>query len=158
MLLSTEYIVTGLKMGQKMNNNTIALFQSKKSDNWQTPPALYAELNKEFQFDYDPCPLRPEKDGLTTQWGKRCFVNPPYSQVKEFLKKAWKEIELGNTEIAVFLTFSNTDTGWFHEYIYHKAEIRFIKGRLKFLNEDGKTINSAMRPSMLAILRKEGIK
>jgi hypothetical protein len=23
---------------------------------WLTPPALYAELNAEFHFDFDPCP------------------------------------------------------------------------------------------------------
>jgi len=53
-----------------------------------------------------------------------------------------------------FLTFSNTDTKWFHNYIYGKAEIRFIKGRLRFLDENGKRKNSAMRPSMIVIMRK----
>ena len=54
----------------------------------------------------------------------------------------------------MFLTFANTDTKWFHEYCYNKAELRFIKGRLKFLDETGKEKNSAMRPSMITILRK----
>lgn len=116
--------------------------------------ALYVELNKEFNFDFDPCPLNSTFDGLSVPWGKRCFVNPPYSQVKAFLVKAWEEINAGRTKLAVFLTFSNTDTAWFHDYIYHKAEIRFIRGRLKFLDETGKVINSAMRPSMLAILKR----
>lgn len=46
---------------------------------------------------------------------------------------------------------SRTDTRWFHKYVYGKAEIRFIEGRLRF--GDGKT--SAPFPSMLVIYRKE---
>ena len=135
-----------------MDNNTIKLFGSKKTDNWRTPPELYEELDKEFNFNFDPCPINPTEDGLNIAWGTRCFVNPPYSKVKEFLKKATEEIQKGNTEVAVFLTFANTDTKWFHNYLYGKAELRFIKGRLKFLDQDGIKQGSAMRQSMLAIL------
>jgi len=137
-----------------MDKNTIALFGSKKSDNWQTPKGLYNELDYEFKFDDDPCPLNPTVDGLSRDWGKRCFVNPPYSKVKEFLKKAWNEIAKGNTDVAVFLTFSNTDTKWFHTYLYGIAELRFIRGKLKFLNKEGLEQSSAMRPSMIAVLTK----
>lgn len=136
-----------------MDENTIKLFQSKKKDNWQTPKQLYDKLDKEFNFNFDPCPLNPTFDGLKIDWKKRCFVNPPYSKIKEFLIKAWKEIEKGNCEVAVFLTFANTDTKWFHDHIYKKTEIRFLKGRIKFLDR-GLVKNSAMRPSMLAILKK----
>ncbi len=138
-----------------MDENTIKLFGSKKTDNWRTPTDLYDELDKEFDFDFDPCPLNSTFDGLKIDWRKRCFVNPPYSKVKEFLIKAHEEIKKGNTEVAVFLTFANTDTKFFHNYIYGKAEIRFIEGRLKFMDEEGNTKNSAMRPSMIAILREE---
>lgn len=46
---------------------------------------------------------------------------------------------------------SRTDTRWFHEWIYGKAEIRFIKGRLKF----GNAKNSAPFPSMIVVFRPE---
>lgn len=136
-----------------MDANTIRLFGSKKTDDWQTPPDLYKKLDDEFHFDFDPCPLHSTFDGLKCNWGKRCFVNPPYSKVKEFLDKCRKEILLEHTELAVFLVFSNTDTNWFHTYCYGKAELRFIKGRLKFWS-DGKEAESAMRPSMLVIFRR----
>lgn len=42
---------------------------------------------------------------------------------------------------------ARTDTRWFHDYIYGKAEIRFIKGRLRF--NDGK--QGAPFPSMIVI-------
>lgn len=138
-----------------MDDNSIKLFGSKKTDNWRTPRDLYSDLADEFNFTFDPCPFKANFDGLKCDWGKRCFVNPPYSKVKEFLIKAWEEIHNGNTDIAIFLTFANTDTAWFHDFIYGKAEIRFIRGRLKFLDEDYNSQGSAMRPSMIAILRSE---
>tara|TARA_R100001129_G_scaffold158378_1_gene122091 strand:+ start:244 stop:657 length:414 start_codon:yes stop_codon:yes gene_type:complete len=137
-----------------MNQQQIKLFSSKKTDNWQTPKWLYEELNNEFDFDFDPCPLNSTFDGLACKWGKRNFINPPYSNVKGFLQKAHEELENGNAEICVFLTFANTDTRWFHEYCYGKGQLRFIKGRLKFLDESGKLKNSAMRPSMIIIFTK----
>jgi site-specific DNA-methyltransferase (adenine-specific) len=53
--------------------------------------------------------------------------------------------------MVVMLLPARTDTKWFHEYIYGKAEIRFIKGRLKF----GDVKNSAPFPSMVVIFKGE---
>ena len=71
-----------------MEKHQIKLFQSKKTDNWATPQWLYDKLNDEFDFDFDPCPLNSKIDGLNIKWGKRNFVNPPYSNVTGFLIKA----------------------------------------------------------------------
>lgn len=142
-----------------MDKNTIKLFGSKKTDDWQTPPEIYKELDEEFDFDFDPCPLNPIKDGLKIDWGKRNFVNPPYSKVKQFLIKAEHEIKKEwGADLCVFLVFANTDTKWFHEHIYNKpnVKIRFLKGRVKFLDRDGKRSNSAMRPSMIVIMERGG--
>ena len=50
---------------------------------WLTPPELYAELDAEFHFDFDPCPypLPDGFDGLTCEWGKRNYVNPPFGSI-----------------------------------------------------------------------------
>lgn len=139
-----------------MDENTVRLFQSKNSDDWKTPNEFYLDLDAEFKFDFDPCPFESTFDGLKCKWGKCCFVNPPYSKVREFLEKAKEELELGNAHVIVFLTFANTDTKWFHDLVYGKAELRFIKGRLKFTgkNRKGEIVNNAaMRLSMLAIFR-----
>lgn len=50
---------------------------------WLTPPALWEQLNLEFRFDFDPCPYPlPEGfDGLTCEWGKSNYVNPPFGSV-----------------------------------------------------------------------------
>jgi hypothetical protein len=40
------------------------LFFSSKSPHWPTPAFLLKELDEEFHFDFDPCPLgEDEKDG-----------------------------------------------------------------------------------------------
>lgn len=76
------------------------------------------------------------------------FVNPPYSEINKWVAKAFYETKQENT-LVVMLIPSRTDTKYFHDYIYNRAEIRFIKGRLKF--NDGK--GTAPFPSMLVIFR-----
>lgn len=50
---------------------------------WLTPPAVYANLNARFRFDFDPCPYPlPEGfDGLTCEWGISSYVNPPFGSI-----------------------------------------------------------------------------
>ena len=50
---------------------------------WLTPPDLYADLDAEFRFDFDPCPFpKPDNfDGLTCEWGRRNYVNPPFGSI-----------------------------------------------------------------------------
>ena len=47
---------------------------------WRTPPELYAALDAEFHFDFDPCPYPlPEGfNGLEVPWGRSSYVNPPF--------------------------------------------------------------------------------
>src|ERR1051326_5430354 len=100
---------------------------SSKTDKWSTPIDFYKELNKEFNFDFDPCPINPSFDGLQVKWGKINYMNPPYGrEIGKWIKKA------SENPITVCLLPARTDTRWFWDYIYNKAEIRFIKGRLKF--------------------------
>lgn len=84
--------------------------------------------------------------------GERCFCNPPYSEIAAWVKKAYLESSAPKTVI-VLLIPARTDTRYFHEYILHRAEVRFIKGRLKF----GEATNSAPFPSMIVIYRAGGI-
>ena len=81
------------------------------------------------------------------------FCNPPYSQIDKWVEKAFRETRNDNTLVALLIP-SRTDTRYFHNYIYNRAEIRFVKGRLKF--GDGK--NSAPFPSMLVIFRGANLK
>lgn len=118
---------------------------SSVHDNWSTPKHVYDSLNDEFNFNDDPCPLYGE-GGLEREWGTSTFVNPPYSDIKNWIKKGYEEFLKGKT--VVFLIPSRTDTKWFHDYCV-KGEVRFIKGRLKF----GGSKNSAPFPSMIVIFK-----
>jgi site-specific DNA-methyltransferase (adenine-specific) len=136
-----------------MTFNNKALMNSKYQ-NWKTPIELYEELDKEFNFDFDPCPINPLFNGLEICWKDRNFVNPPYNEVDKWLAK--NELELKRGCMSVFLIFARTDTKWFHKYIYMKknVEIRFLKGRLKFLDENNNIKYPAPAPSMIVIFRK----
>lgn len=61
-------------------------------------------------------------------------------------------ISVGGVTI-VMLIPARTDTSYFHDYIYGKAEIHFIRGRLKFEDENGAAMNPAPFPSMVVIYR-----
>ena len=89
-------------------------------------------------------------DGLLISWKNSNFVNPPFSNQREWIKKAYRE-SLKN-KICVMLLPSRTDTRIFHEIILPFAyQIRFIKGRLKFEQYE----NSAPFPSMIVIFKKK---
>ena len=112
---------------------------------WKTPKALYKKLDKEFNFDFDPCPTNPKFNGLEIEWKNRNFVNPPYgNQIKYWIKKGYEESL--KDKLVVFLIPSRTDTRYWHDYIMKADEIRFIKGRLHF-SEKG----PAQFPSCIAI-------
>ena len=131
------------------------------SNNWATPKEFYNKLNQEFNFDFDPCPLNfdeitPETDGLLKEWGLSNFVNPPYSrELKEkFVIKAIDESKKG--KICVMLLPVSTSTKLFHDHILPNAsDIRFIKGRIKFLGVNTKgeyvTNKAPMHDSMIVI-------
>lgn len=77
------------------------------------------------------------------------FCNPPYGrQIGKWVQKASEESKKPKT-IVVMLIPARTDTKWFHEYIYGKTEIRFIKGRIRF----GGGTRNAPFPSMIVVFR-----
>ena len=113
-------------------------------DHWATPPLFYEKLNVEFDFNDDPCPLYGQS-GLDREWGIRTFMNPPYSNIEPWLRRAYEESRKG--KLVVGLLRGDTSTGWFHKWVLGKAEIRFVKGRLKF----GSANRPAPFPSIIAI-------
>ena len=146
------------------------LMFSSKNNCWCTPKDFFNELNIEFNFTLDPCCTEksalcktfftPEQNGLIQNWGGyRAFVNPPYGrEIGKWVRKCYEEW-LVNKTLSVMLIPSRTDTRWFHDYILGKAEIRFIKGRLKFIDldyqgkEEDRKLSPAPFPSMLVIFR-----
>lgn len=142
-----------------MNND---LMFSSKSVIWETPQDFFDKLDIEFHFTLDAAALKenakcknyytPEENGLKKEWNGIVWCNPPYGRKETgmWVKKAYEEYMRGCKTIVMLLP-ARTDTKWFHEYIYGKAEIRFVKGRLKF----GGAKDAAPFPSMVVIWRKE---
>ena len=133
------------------------MFTSDRSD-WETPQQFFDELNKEFHFTLDVCAaidnakcqryFPPIIDGLKQTWDGTCWMNPPYGRkIGEWIKKAYESSLEGCT--VVCLLPARTDTKWFHSYCT-KGEIRFIKGRLKFVGSKW----NAPFPNMVVIFRK----
>ena len=138
-----------------------ALLSSKKMD-YCTPQRFLDALNQEFHFALDAAAtaksakcqnfFTPETDGLKQSWslGGAVFCNPPYGrETGKWVRKAYEESQHGTT--VVLLIPARTDTIYFHDYIYGKAEIRFIRGRLHFTDEDGNEYDPAPFPSMVVI-------
>ena len=122
-------------------------FSSQRLD-WKTPRTVYQILDAEFSFNFDPCPVSPEFDGLSIEWKESNYVNPPYGrELPKWIKKGYEEYLKGKT--VIFLVPSRTDTRWWHDYCMKADEIRFIRGRLKF--DEHK--NSAPFPSAIVIFR-----
>ena len=139
--------------------NTKVLFSSKE-EKWATPQDFFDKLNDEFHFTLDVAAspnnakcanyFTEEQDGLVQSWGGHTvWCNPPYCRKTGlWVKKAYEEHQRTGCTVVMLLP-SRTDVRWFHDYILGKAEIRFIKGRLKF----GGNKNSAPFPSIVVIYR-----
>lgn len=106
----------------------------KHSDERSTPDELFKLLDDEFHFDIDVCAMPNNAklpnyfhcgcDGLKQDWApKRCFCNPPFSELKYWLEKARTESIKG--ALVVMILPNDSSTKWFHEYIWDKIERKF---------------------------------
>ena len=125
---------------------------------WATPQDFYDKLDQEFGFELDVCSTienakcskfyTKAEDGLKQEWAGVCWCNPPYGrEIKHWMKKAYESSLKGAT--VVCLIPARTDTQWWHDYVIHAKEIRYVKGRLKF----GGATNSAPFASIVAVFQ-----
>jgi phage N-6-adenine-methyltransferase len=135
---------------------------SEKSIEWEAPPEIFEPLHKEFGFTLDVCAniqntkceryFDLETDGLSKEWKGVCWMNPPYGRtVKHWIKKALDEADRGNAT-TVCLIPAKTNTNWWWDYILacKFCEVRWVRGRVKFI-KDGVQTKQAL-PWSLAII------
>lgn len=132
------------------------LFTSNSCE-WETPQEVFDRLNRQYHFTLDPCATKEnakcekyytrEQDGLKQDWaGETVFCNPPYGkEMPKWIEKCARHAEEGG--VAVMLIPARTDTRAFHDYIYHRAEIQFLRGRLRYGNSKW----NAPFPSMVVV-------
>lgn len=146
----------GYMARDEKNGMNDALFSSS-SDEWSTPRDLFAALDAEFGFTLDPCAspenhtcadyFTKEQNGLSRPWGGVVFMNPPYGRaIGLWMRKAYEESQRGAT--VVCLVPVRTDARWW-SVVEHAAEVRFIRGRLKF----GNAPTSAPFPNAIIVFR-----
>ena len=133
--------------------------RKKIHDDWETPDSILYMIREEFGDFFDPCPINSDFDGLKIDWKSVNYINPPYNRKDKelFIRKAYSEYLKGKS--CIMLLPVSTSTKIFHEIIYPNAEIRFLKGRVKFKGYNSKgeyVINkSGQHDSMLVIFKKE---
>lgn len=132
---------------------------SSGTDEWPTPLPFFRTVVHEFgEFDLDPCAnaenakaakfYTREQNGLAQEWTGKVWMNPPYGKgIGEWMAKARESAAKG--AFVVCLVPARTDTAWWHDSVEGKAEVRFIRGRLKF----GGSMANAPFPSALIIYR-----
>ena len=135
-------------------------------DLWQTPPEIFAALNRDFRIVADVAAsannhlltvyLTEQDNALTQDWAGRLplgfvWCNPPYSDITPWVQKAAEECRKGIG--TVMLVPADTSVGWFSLARNSCTEVRFIiDGRLSFIRADtGKPVNGNNKGSMLLI-------
>lgn len=137
----------------------------KESDERSTPDELFLPLDNEFHFTLDPCSTHEnakckkhytwEEDGLVQSWKDEIvFMNPPYSNLYEWVRKARDE-----WATVICILPCDTSTQWFHDFLWIgddkfqdtrlNVELRFPKGRYKF----GSNTGSPMFATIIAVMR-----
>ena|ERR1700722_19668334 len=138
-----------------------------QKDLWETPPHIFEQLDREFNFSLDPCCeehtakctkfFTKEDNGLNKCWsGESVFVNPPYSRgnIDKWVKKCLEESKEAYPNLIVGLLPVSTSANWFHKYIVGHAELRFIKQRIRFVGAP----YTAPFSSIIVIWGRSGIK
>ena len=111
---------------------------------WLTPPDLYETLNKEFKFDFDPCPFpKPDDfDGLEVDWKNSNYVNPPFGSIIHKGKKkgvtAWVRKALSENEKGKKVVLVYPIDKWVLMLLKAGAEVRNL-GDVKWLSTEDKT-------------------
>jgi phage N-6-adenine-methyltransferase len=131
---------------------------------WATPPEVFEPLHAEFGFTLDACAtpenaklpryFTEEQNGLEQSWaGERVFMNPPYGkEVYAWVRKARMESVVHRRALVVGLLPASTDLKWWHEDVVGHAEVRYIRGRVRFLT-DGPYRASGFFASVIVIWR-----
>ena len=136
--------------------------KNPKVDDRGTTAEIFDPLHERFNFTVDVAAaahntklkryFTEEDDGIRQSWaGERVWCNPPYSDIKPWVRKAWRSIS--QCEVIVMLLPANrTEQVWWQDYVEPYRDrglglsVEFIRGRLRFLKPGQTEIKPNERP------------
>lgn len=160
-VLPVEQISLG-EVPARMGSPVRVLWEGGSNDAGSLYSAITSGLSWDGPWEHSSCVLAVQpiegaaaSDGLgwTASICKDCgkigisvirklslFVNPPYSQpaMANFAERLASEWRAGNLESAIALTHNYTDTAWFQRLARACSAICFTRGRIGFINPEGK--------------------
>ena len=143
---------------KKVSKPSKARSALKESDNRFTARTLVKAVEYSFgKISFDPCwhpasavkpkayfDVREGHDGLLDEWsGGVVFVNPPWSNQKKWIERAYDQWLKGNVGTVICLVPSKTDTDLFHDILAKDADIFFLRRRPRFSKVDGTSQSTA---------------
>lgn len=139
-------------------------------DNLGTDPKLFATLDQRFHFTLDVAAshentkcrqyYRKEGNALAQPWFERVWCNPPYSEIAQWVRKAWDEWELGRTQLIVMLLPANRpEQAWWQDLVEPYRDrpgsplrTEFLRGRQRFVMPGAEAIGPNERPPFGCVL------
>lgn len=133
-------------------------------DDRGTDPVLFARLTERFSFDIDVAASNAnakceryftrETDGLAQPWAGRVWCNPPWSTLRPWVEKAWREWDAGRVDAIVMLLPANrTEQTWWQDLVEPRRDrpgsplrVEFMPGRPRFVNRGKAGIGPNERP------------
>ena len=108
-------------------------------------------LSAVFNFTLDVCAFpenakckafyTPDDDGLSNPWWGGVWCNPPYGrEISSWVKKGYEESRKDYNDFVLMLLPARTDTKWWWDWVQGKAQLFFVKGRIRFNEGKGKLL------------------
>lgn len=132
---------------------------SSDAQYWLIPKDIFASLNAEFNFDFDPCPYPYKQDGIEVTWGNCNWINPPFRKKDAinnhgptaFVRKAIDESKKGKTSVMVLPTQSYVNL-----MLEAGAELRSM-GRIRWVDARSNKPCTSPSPITLFVLRGQSL-
>ncbi len=136
-------------------------------DDRETDPRIWEAWDARFEFTLDAAAdhhnaktqryYTRETNGLAQPWSGHVWCNPPYSDIRPWVQKAWDELaapgEPATSLIVMLVPANRTEQGWWQDLIEPHRDrpespltVEFLRGRLRFLEPGEQQIRPNSRP------------
>jgi hypothetical protein len=114
-----------------------SLYVLRKDQKAQTPDWILKWTTHHYGKYFDPCPAKPPFDGLSINWGKVNFVNPPFDNISKWIDKAVHETKTKDY-VSIFLIPFRPHTEYMRRSSNYIKQCLVFDSRIAFKNYDTK--------------------